>query len=249
MVSWQCNSLLPADVNKKDTEKMIKLLNKIVSGIKGELFTLDSGIPLGYLIRLIISRLLMLIRGFFTFCRSDGFFFRDRNTVIKAKSLIRLGRGVSIGRNCYIDALSSGGINIGNNVSIGKNTTIECSGSINDIGIGLKIGDGAGLGTNGFFGCAGGVEIGENTIFGNFVSIHSENHNYSDLNTPIRLQGVERLGIKIGANCWIGAKVSILDGAHIKNGCIIAAGSVVTKGIYDSNCIYVGVPAKLLKKR
>jgi acetyltransferase-like isoleucine patch superfamily enzyme len=228
---------------------MIKLLNKIVSGIKGEPFALDSSIPAGYLIRLITSRFLMLIRGFFTPCKSDGFFFRDRHTVLKAKSLIRLGRGVSIGRNCYIDALSSEGIIIGNNVSIGKNTTIECSGSIRNIGIGLKVGDSAGLGTHGFFGCAGGVEIGENTIFGNFVSIHSENHNYSDLNTPIRLQGVERAGIKIGANCWIGAKVTILDGACIEDGCVLAAGSVVLKGIYESNSIYGGVPAMLLKKR
>ena len=228
---------------------MIKLLNRIVSGIKGEPFTLDPGIPKGYLIRLTFSRLLMLIRGFFTLCRSDGFLFRDRHSVIMAKSLIKLGRGVSIGRNCYIDALSSNGILIGDNVSIGKNTTIECSGSIRNIGIGLKVGSGAGLGTHGFFGCAGGVEIGENTIFGNFVSLHSENHNYSDLNTPIKLQGIERLGIKIGSNCWIGAKVTVLDGAQIEDGCIIAAGSVVTKGICESNGIYGGVPAKLLKKR
>jgi acetyltransferase-like isoleucine patch superfamily enzyme len=145
--------------------------------------------------------------------------------------------------------LSSEGIILGNNVSIGKNTTIECSGSIREIGIGLKVGNNVGLGTHGFFGCAGGVKIGANTIFGNFVSIHSENHKYSDLNTPTRLQGVERLGIKIGENCWIGSKVTILDGSIIENDTIIAAGSVVTKGIYEGNKIYGGVPAKVLKSR
>ena len=228
---------------------MINILNKIVSTIKGESFTIDPGVPFSYLISLSISKSLMLIRGFFTFCRSDGLFFRGRNTVIRAKGLMKLGRSVSIDRNCYIDALSSEGIILGNNVSIGKFTTIECSGSIKNIGVGLKVGNNVGLGTHGFFGCAGGVEIGSNTIFGNFVSIHSENHKCQDLNTPIRLQGIERMGIKIGEDCWIGAKVTILDGACIEDGSVIAAGSVVIKGIYEGNKIYGGVPARLLKSR
>lgn len=228
---------------------MISIVNKFLKKLKGETYSLDARIPGMYFNLLIMNRIMMLIRGYLTFCRNEGFFFRDRYTVIKARNLIRLGRSVSIGRNCYIDALSVNGIHIGNNVSIGKNTTIECSGSLQEIGTGLKIGNGVGLGSHGFFGCAGGVEIGENSIFGNFVSIHSENHNYSDLNTPIKFQGVNRIGVKIGNNCWIGAKVTILDGVTIENGCLIAAGSVVTKGIYLKNGIYGGIPAKLLKSR
>lgn len=228
---------------------MLKLVNKIIRFIKGESYMLDPRIPGFYLVNLLSGRFIMLIRGYLSFCNNKGYFFRDKNTVIKAKRLIKLGRGVSIGRNCFIDALSVNGINIGNNVSIGKNTTIECSGTILNIGVGLKIGDGVGLGTHGFFGCAGGVEIGDNTIFGNFVSLHSENHNFSDLSIPIKLQGVTRIGIKIGENCWIGAKATILDGVFIESGCIIAAGSVLAKGIYKSNGIYGGIPARLLKNR
>jgi acetyltransferase-like isoleucine patch superfamily enzyme len=79
--------------------------------------------------------------------------------------------------------------------------------------------------------------------------MHSENHNFSDITRPIKQQGVNRKGIKIGSGCWIGAKVTVLDGAVIGNGCVIAAGSVVTAGKYDDNCIYGGVPAKFLKSR
>jgi acetyltransferase-like isoleucine patch superfamily enzyme len=50
-------------------------------------------------------------------------------------------------------------------------------------------------------------------------------------------------------NCWIGAKVTILDGAIIEDGCIVAAGSLITTGRYNANGIYGGVPAKLLKYR
>ena len=135
------------------------------------------------------------------------------------------------------------------NVSLGKFTTIECTGSLKFIGDGLYVGNNVGLGTHGFFGCAGGVRIGNDTIFGNFVSIHSENHNFSDPDTPIRLQGVNRLGIVIGSNCWIGAKVTILDGVIIENGVVIAAGSLLTKGYYKKDSIYAGVPAKFIKMR
>jgi len=228
---------------------MYKLVNYILKKIRGKSFELDRDISPTYLLAMIFTRTIMLIRGSFTFCCHGGFFFRGKGVVIKAKNKIRLGEGVSIDRNCYIDAISKDGIVVGNQVSIGKNTTIECSGTLRNLGKGLIIGDGVGLGTHGFFGCAGGVEIGNDTIFGNFVSLHSENHIYDDLSIPIRWQGVSRIGIKIGRNCWIGATVTILDGAIIEDGCIIAAGSVVTKGHYVSNGIYGGVPANLLKKR
>ena len=66
---------------------------------------------------------------------------------------------------------------------------------------------------------------------------------------PIRHQGVVRKGIKIGSNCWIGAKSTILDGVVLGDGCIVAAGAVLIEGRYEHNGIYGGVPAKLIKYR
>jgi acetyltransferase-like isoleucine patch superfamily enzyme len=68
------------------------------------------------------------------------------------------------------------------------------------------------------------------------------------LDEPIRLQGVTRKGIRIGNNCWIGSKVTILDGVTIGDGCILAAGTVVTKS-FPANSIIGGVPAKIIKSR
>lgn len=53
--------------------------------------------------------------------------------------------------------------------------------------------------------------------------------------------------ISIGSNVWIGANVSILKGAHIGDNCIVATGSVVTKGEYPSHSILAGNPAKVVK--
>jgi len=224
----------------------MNLLNKILSKIKGEDFRIDENIPLSYLFLFFTNKILNFMWGMIVLKKM--FVFISPSSKIKCRNKIRGGKNLNIDRNCYIDALSIEGITLGDNCSIGKNTTIECSGTLKNIGKGLIVGDRVGLGTHGFFGCAGGVKIGDDTIFGNYVSLHSENHNFNLPDLPIRLQGVNRKGIIIGKNCWIGAKATILDGTNIGDGCIIAAGAVV-RGEILPNSIVGGVPAKVIKSR
>ncbi|MFT6338188.1 MAG: acetyltransferase-like isoleucine patch superfamily enzyme, partial [Halioglobus sp.] len=99
-----------------------------------------------------------------------------------------------------------------------------------------------------YLGGGGTLEIGNDCIVGQYFSCHPENHNYSIIEVPIRMQGVTHQGIKIGNNCWIGSKATVLDGVEIGAGCIIAAGAVVTKS-FPSNSIIAGVPAKMIKRR
>lgn len=225
----------------------MKCFNKLISRIKGENFVLDEKIPLNYLLGLVSGRAFMLFYGIFKLRRLGRIFIHRTSRIICPSKIITIGN-LTIDRGCYIDALSIEGIKFGNNVSIGKNTVIECTGTLKLLGKGLSVGNNVGLGTHGFFGCAGGIIIGDDTIFGNYVSLHSENHNFVEHDVPIRLQGVNRKGIRIGCNCWIGAKVTILDGAEIGNGCIVAAGAVV-RGKFPPNSIIGGVPAKIIKSR
>ena len=217
--------------------------------MKGESYRLDDRIPSGYLLRLTFSRVMMKLRGKLLFMGRAHVPFVGRGTIIKCRGLFSFGKQVSIAHHVYIDALSSEGIILGNNVSIGTGTKIECTGNLRFLGKGLQVEDNVGLGSDNFYGCAGGIRIGQDTIVGNFVSFHAENHNYSRLDVPIRLQGVTHQGIHIGRDCWIGAKCTILDGTIIEDGCIIAAGALVIAGTYKQNGIYGGVPAKLLKQR
>lgn len=155
----------------------------------------------------------------------------------------------SIGRNCYVNALSKEGLVCGDNVSMGFHTHIDLTGSLKNIAKGIKIGNNVRLGSHGHYGRGvGALEIGDDTIIGNYVSFHPENHNYSDLSIPIRLQGVSGKGIKVGNNCWIDAKATFLDGFQIGDGCIVAAGAIV-KDVFPENVIIAGIPAKIIKHR
>jgi acetyltransferase-like isoleucine patch superfamily enzyme len=226
-----------------------KLLDAYVSRAKGEGYVVDKRIPTGYLVGEFRTRLFMKLRGKLRFLRSAHTPFVGKGSVLRCKRQMHFGRGVSIGEHTWLDAVSIEGIVFGDNVSVGKRTVIECTGSLRFLGKGLRVGNNVGLGSDNFYGCAGGIAVGDDTIIGNFVSFHSENHNFSRLDIPIRLQGVNHQGIRIGNNCWIGAKCAILDGAIIEDGCIIAAGALVLAGVYKENGIYGGVPARLLKTR
>ncbi|WP_298140335.1 acyltransferase [Flavobacterium sp.] len=163
-------------------------------------------------------------------------------------SKIHYGKFLRLGNQVYVSALSKNGIQFGDNVSIGAFSRVIVSTSLNEIGDKICIGNNVGIGEFAYLGGAGSLEIGDDCIVGQYLSCHPENHNYQDITTAIRHQGVTRKGIKIGKNCWIGSKVTILDGVEIGNGSIIAAGSVVTKS-FPENSIIGGVPAKLLKTR
>lgn len=163
-------------------------------------------------------------------------------------SKIHYGKFLRLGNQVYVSALSKNGIQFGDNVSIGAFSRVIVSTSLNEIGDKISIGSNVGIGEFAYLGGAGSLEIGDECIIGQYLSCHPENHNYQDTTISIRHQGVTRKGIKIGENCWIGSKVTILDGVTIGNGSIIAAGSVVTKS-FPENSIIGGVPAKLLKTR
>ena len=78
--------------------------------------------------------------------------------------------------------------------------------------------------------------------------MRTANHNYFDLNIPIRYQGHTTGYIHIKRDVWIGSNVVILKDVTIGEGSIIAAGSVVNKDIPPFT-IAGGVPIKIIKKR
>lgn len=228
-----------------------KLLSKVISKIKKEDYKVDENITCSVVFGLILKKVIMLIRGFLTkpfLGKSKGTLFVGKKCDIRCKKKIKFLGSATIEDYVKIDALSKGGVTIGGNFSIGRNSIVECTGVLRELGESLEIGENVGIAANAFIAVRGKLKIGSNTIFGPGVSIHTENHNFDDLDKPIRLQGATRRGVTIGEDCWIGSKAVILDGVNIGNHVVVAAGAVVNKDVPDY-AIVGGVPAKIIKMR
>jgi maltose O-acetyltransferase len=89
------------------------------------------------------------------------------------------------------------------------------------------------------------VRIGSGCDVGHNVTIITGSHEFG---TAARRAGAEFASpIVIGDGTWIGARSTLLAGVNIGVGCMVAAGSVVTRDIPD-NCFAAGVPAKIKRK-
>jgi virginiamycin A acetyltransferase len=159
-------------------------------------------------------------------------FFHDTVNIGKFSSIEVSEKGTNtfIGENCFIDDFVKikhvGGnqdIRIGKNVYINSGTVIY-SGN--------------------------GITIGNNVLIGPNCNLVPVNHNFSDINQPIISQGFQasKGGIIIEENVWLGANVTVLDGAIIRKGVVVAANSLV-KGVLMENGIYGGNPIRKINER
>lgn len=224
-------------------------LERIIK-IKNPHFKFDKEVQMVTLVSLAWDKLRMLLRGKWhqLFGLKAKKPFIGKGVKIRNRYNMKLGDMVNIDDYAYLNALGKGKLTIGNYSSIGAYSRIEISQTYQDLGHFISIGNNVGIGAFSMLGGAGGLRIGNDCIIGQYFSCHPENHIFSDVSKSIRLQGVKRKGIDIGPNCWIGSKVTILDGVKIGSGCVIAAGAVVTKS-FEENSIIGGIPAKCIGYR
>lgn len=94
--------------------------------------------------------------------------------------------------------------------------------------------------------------IGNKVALGPKVTIMTGNHATDTIGTYMwdvhdKKDGLDK-DVIIEDEIWVGSNVTILSGAHISRGCVIAAGAIVNKYIPPYS-IVGGVPAKVLKYR
>ena len=97
---------------------------------------------------------------------------------------------------------------------------------------------------------AGRINIGSDVMMGPYTMITTVNHNFTDKNTIIRKMPSHLQEVNIGDDVWIGGHCSILSGAAVPNGCVLAAGAIYTANSKKSEyAVYAGIPAKQIKVR
>lgn len=136
----------------------------------------------------------------------------------------RRGSRIEVGDGCQIDAFvkikpagGSGDVIIGRNSYLNSGTVIY-SGN--------------------------GVRIGNHVLIAANTTLAPVNHEFRARDKLIVEQGFmpSRGGIVIEDDVWIGANCVILDGAHLRRGCVVAAGSVV-RGELPEYAVCSGNPA------
>jgi acetyltransferase-like isoleucine patch superfamily enzyme len=113
---------------------------------------------------------------------------------------------------------------------------------------GLRMGDRVSINAHCFINAKGGVTIGDHVRIAHGTTIMSENHNFSDRDTPIHQQGTTAGPVVIGEDVWIGSRSVILPGVTVGKGSVIGAGSVVTKDV-EPFSVMAGNPARMIKER
>jgi len=109
-------------------------------------------------------------------------------------------------------------------------------------GVRIRIGSGNYFNRNVMIDACGLVQIGDENMFGPDICIADSNHSFGPGVSP-RDHPMLAGRVVIGNRCWIGAKAVILKDVELGDGCVVAAGSVVTRSIAAGQVV-AGVPAR-----
>jgi acetyltransferase-like isoleucine patch superfamily enzyme len=133
---------------------------------------------------------------------------------------LRIGRWAWIGHGCKI-RVHEGEVDIGAKTVIGQECTISAFQH---------------------------VSIGRECIIADRVMMIDFDHGVTEVERPIRLQGIYKRDVRIGHNVWIGYGACILRGVTIGDNSIVGTSTVVTKH-FPANAVLAGTPAAVIRMR
>lgn len=137
---------------------------------------------------------------------------------IKLRTKFSAGKQFSIGRGA--DVRPPEFFTTGDNVSIGKNFTVE---------------------TN--------VAIGSDVLISSNVSLVGNDHAFDDSDSTVYWQGRKPTTVlRIEGDNLLGFGTIVIGGVTIGRGCIVGAGSVVTRDL-PPYMVCAGVPARVIRPR
>jgi acetyltransferase-like isoleucine patch superfamily enzyme len=92
------------------------------------------------------------------------------------------------------------------------------------------------------------VSIGRECIIADRVMLIDFDHGMSEVERPIRTQGIYKRDVRVGHNTWIGYGACILRGVELGDNSVIGTNAVVTTS-FPPNVVLGGVPARVIRVR
>jgi acetyltransferase-like isoleucine patch superfamily enzyme len=92
------------------------------------------------------------------------------------------------------------------------------------------------------------VSIGRECVIADRVMMIDFDHGVTEVERPVRLQGIYKRDVRVGNNVWIGYGACILRGVTVGDNAVIGTNAVVTRDV-PPNAVVAGVPAKVIRMR
>ena len=158
---------------------------------------------------------------------------------------ISIGENVCISDGVTLIAKGEGGITIGDHVYLKDRVYLDTENK--DTGY-IKIGSNVYIGTGTTLHGHKGLEIGDNALLAQNITLTPYSHIFTNPNANIITQDGHCEKVTIGRDSYIGMGCCIMYSGSIGEGSVIGAGSVVVKPVPPYS-VAVGNPARVIKKR
>jgi acetyltransferase-like isoleucine patch superfamily enzyme len=135
-------------------------------------------------------------------------------------AVLRMGRWSWIGHGCKV-RVHEGEVSIGAKTVLGQECTISAYQH---------------------------VSIGRECILADRVMLIDFDHGVTEVERPIRLQGIYKRDVRVGNNVWVGYGACVLRGITVGDNAVIGTSSVVTHDVPE-NAVVAGAPARVLRMR
>ncbi|HEY2718216.1 MAG TPA: acyltransferase [Solirubrobacteraceae bacterium] len=170
----------------------------------------------------LIARWLLLKLRFRGRLQTDGLCFICPKVKLEIgrHATLRIGRWAWIGHGCKI-RVHEGEVEIGAKTVMGQECTISAYQH---------------------------VSIGRECILADRVMLIDFDHGVTEVERPIRLQGIYKRDVRVGHNVWIGYGACVLRGVTVGENSVVGTNAVVPKDV-PANAVVGGVPARVIRVR
>ena len=154
--------------------------------------------------------------------QTDGLCFicPDVQLEIGRNATLRVGRWAWVGHGCKI-RVHEGDVEIGAKTVIGQECTISAFQHIS---------------------------VGRECIIADRVMMIDFDHGVTEVERPIRLQGIYKRDVRVGNNVWIGYGACVLRGITVGDNSVVGTSAVLTHDV-PANAVVAGVPARVIRMR